>query len=83
MTAGLSGWPRTYPALAVARAGEPLAVRGDQAVIDHYVARVVEAGVAIRSLTLGEAPLEALGFMLTESAAEHADQLSAALEAVR
>jgi len=62
--------------LAVAPVGEELAVRGDQEAIDHYIAQLVDAGIAIRSLTLGEAPLEALFFMLTESALEHADQLS-------
>ncbi len=71
------------PGLAVALAGDQLAVRGDQAAIDHYVAQLVHAGVAIRSLTLGEAPLEALFFMLTESAPENPDQLSTDSEVAR
>ncbi|GAA3578145.1 ABC transporter ATP-binding protein [Microlunatus spumicola] len=62
--------------LGVTSADGRLAVRGSQPVIDAYVAAVVGAGVAVRSLTLGEAPLEALFFMLTESAPADADQLT-------
>ncbi len=62
--------------LSVTAVDGQLAVRGQQTVIDVYVAALVGTGVAIRSLTLGEAPLEALFFMLTESAPEHADQLA-------
>jgi ABC-2 type transport system ATP-binding protein len=62
--------------LAVLAVDGRLAVRGDQAAIDAYIAAVVVSGVAIRSLTLGDAPLEALFFMLTESAPADADQLA-------
>jgi ABC-2 type transport system ATP-binding protein len=55
------------PGLAVAPVGGQLAVRGTQDAVDAYVSAVVHAGLALRSLTLGEAPLEALFFMLTES----------------
>jgi ABC-2 type transport system ATP-binding protein len=64
------------PGVAVAAAGDQLAVRGDQVAIDSYVGVLVDAGIAIRSLTLGEAPLEGLFFMLTETAPEPADHLS-------
>jgi len=62
--------------LAVTGVDGRLAVRGDQATIDAYLRVVVSAGVDIRSLTLGDAPLEALFFMLTESAPADADQLA-------
>jgi ABC-2 type transport system ATP-binding protein len=55
------------PGLAVTAADRQLALRGTQEAVDAYVAAVVHAGIALRSLTLGEAPLEALFFMLTES----------------
>jgi ABC-2 type transport system ATP-binding protein len=55
------------PGLAVVTTDGQLAVRGTQQAVDSYVAAVVGAGIAPRSLTLGEAPLEALIFMLTES----------------
>jgi ABC-2 type transport system ATP-binding protein len=55
------------PGLAVTTADGQLAVRGTQDAVDAYVSAVVAAGIALRSLTLGEAPLEALFFMLTES----------------
>jgi ABC-2 type transport system ATP-binding protein len=61
--------------LDVAAVDGQLAVRGSQPVIDAYIAMVAGAGLAIRSLTLGEAPLEALFFMLTESAPAKTDQL--------
>jgi ABC-2 type transport system ATP-binding protein len=54
------------PGLAVIATEGQLAVRGTQDAVDAYVAAVVQAGIALRSLTLGEAPLEALFFMLTE-----------------
>ena len=53
--------------LEVARLDEALAVRGPQEQIDALVADVVGSGVAVRALSLDEAPLEALFFMLTES----------------
>jgi ABC-2 type transport system ATP-binding protein len=53
--------------LAVTAAEGQLAVRGTQEAVDAYVGSVVHAGLALRSLTLGEAPIEALFFMLTES----------------
>jgi ABC-2 type transport system ATP-binding protein len=64
------------PGLDVAAVDGQLAVRGSQPVIDAYIAEVASAGLAIRSLTLGEAPLEALFFMLTESAPANTDQLA-------
>ncbi|WP_091063656.1 ABC transporter ATP-binding protein [Klenkia brasiliensis] len=53
--------------LSVATAEGQLAVRGTQDAIDAYVRTLALAGIAPRSLTLGEAPLEALFFMLTEA----------------
>ena len=58
------------PAAAVVEVDGQLAVRGDQAAVDAYVSSLVGDGLAIRSLTLGEAPLEALFFMLTESSTD-------------
>ena len=61
-------------ALAVARGLEVstlddgLAVRGGQDQVDLLVADTVRAGIGLRGLGLDEAPLEALFFMLTESA---------------
>ena len=55
------------PGLAVTTAEGQLAVRGTQEAVDGYVGALVHAGLALRSLTLGEAPLEALFFMLTET----------------
>ncbi|OKI62289.1 ABC transporter ATP-binding protein [Micromonospora sp. CB01531] len=55
--------------LAVTSVDDGLAVRGPQKEIDALVADVVDAGIALRGLTRGETPLEALFFMLTESAA--------------
>jgi ABC-2 type transport system ATP-binding protein len=67
------------PGLSVAPVGGRLAVRGSQDAVDAYVSAVVHAGLALRSLTLGEAPLEALFFMLTESSpAEAPADLTAA-----
>jgi ABC-2 type transport system ATP-binding protein len=47
-----------------------LHARGDEHHLDSWIATVVGAGIALRSLTLDEAPLEALFFMLTESSPE-------------
>jgi ABC-2 type transport system ATP-binding protein len=58
--------------LAVTTTDGQLAVRGTQEAVDAYVSALVRAGLAVRSLTLGEAPLEALFFMLTESTPEEA-----------
>lgn len=58
------------PRLAVTAVDGQLAVRGAQEAVDGYVSLLVGSGLAIRSLTLGEAPLEALFFMLTESTAD-------------
>ena len=55
------------PGLAVTATDGQLAVRGSQAAVDLYITTLVRAGLSLRSLTLGEAPLEALFFMLTES----------------
>jgi ABC-2 type transport system ATP-binding protein len=63
---GLAGRHRD---LRVERTGEAgLAVYGDQSHVDAYVAALVSCGLAVRGLELTEAPLEALFFMLTESA---------------
>ena len=45
-----------------------LVVEGAQAGVDAYVRTIVTDGLAVRTLELTEAPLEALFFMLTESA---------------
>jgi ABC-2 type transport system ATP-binding protein len=45
-----------------------LLVEGPQAAVDAYVRTLVTSGLALRNLELTEAPLEALFFMLTESA---------------
>src|SRR3954470_21856513 len=50
------------------RQDDGLVVYGPQPEIDAYVATLVSAGCALRGLELTEAPLEALFFMLTESA---------------
>ncbi|WP_130493860.1 ABC transporter ATP-binding protein [Motilibacter rhizosphaerae] len=44
-----------------------IAVRGPEEHLDAYVAALVARGIAIRSLTLEETPLETLFFMLTET----------------
>ena len=62
------------PGLAVTTADGALAVHGEQRSVDAFVSRVVQHEVAVRSLTLGEAPLETLFFMLTESARADDDQ---------
>ena len=56
--------------LAVAEHDGGLAVRGTQARVDAYVVALVQRGIVPRSLTLEEAPLESLFFMLTESTPE-------------
>ena len=53
--------------LAVTPRDGALEVRGAQAHVDAYVRDLVAAGLALRSLTLEETPLETLFFMLTES----------------
>jgi len=58
------------PQLSVTASQGGLAVRGTQPAVDFYVSTLVRAGLAIRSLTLGEAPLEALFFLLTETGPE-------------
>jgi ABC-2 type transport system ATP-binding protein len=45
-----------------------LAVRGSQVQLDALIAALVTAGIGLRGLALSETPLEALFFMLTESA---------------
>ena len=45
-----------------------LLITGAQADVDTYVRALVAAGLALRGLSLTEAPLESLFFMLTESA---------------
>src|SRR4051812_19777292 len=56
--------------IEVSRVDGQLAVRGPQERIDALVADIVGAGIALRTLTLDETPLEALFFMLTESSPE-------------
>lgn len=58
------------PGLSVTSLDGALHARGEQAEIDSYVSVLVGAGLALRSLSLDEAPLEALFFMLTESRPE-------------
>lgn len=57
---------RHAPALQVDAADGHLAVRGAQDAVDAYVADVVGEGIAVRALTLGQAPLESLFFLLTD-----------------
>jgi ABC-2 type transport system ATP-binding protein len=45
-----------------------LAVRGDQTQLDALIADIVAGGIGLRGLALSETPLEALFFMLTETA---------------
>jgi ABC-2 type transport system ATP-binding protein len=54
--------------LQVTRTDEALAVRGSQDSIDALIADIIGAGIALRALSMQETPLEALFFMLTESA---------------
>ncbi|MFE9692090.1 ABC transporter ATP-binding protein [Micromonospora sp. NPDC005806] len=54
--------------LEVAPVDVGLAVRGPQKDVDGLIADIVDAGIALRGLTRDETPLEALFFMLTESA---------------
>lgn len=54
--------------LEVGNADDGLAVRGPQKDVDGLIADIVDAGIALRGLTRDETPLEALFFMLTESA---------------
>ncbi len=58
-----------HPELTVttAPADGGLLVHGPQVHVDAYVRAVVAAGIALRGLTLDEAPLESLFFLLTES----------------
>jgi ABC-2 type transport system ATP-binding protein len=59
----------THPRLRiVSRPDSGLVVHGAQADIDAYIFSLVTSGLALRALGLTEAPLEALFFMLTESA---------------
>jgi ABC-2 type transport system ATP-binding protein len=44
-----------------------LAVRGAQSQVDLYLATLIGAGIGLRRLSIDEAPLETLFFMLTES----------------
>jgi ABC-2 type transport system ATP-binding protein len=54
--------------LDVTAADGALAVRGDHAHLDALIAALVAAGIGLRGLALSETPLEALFFMLTETA---------------
>jgi ABC-2 type transport system ATP-binding protein len=56
--------------LEVTPMGSGLIVRGGQHLVDAYVAALVGAGIALRSLTAEDTPLEALFFMLTETSPE-------------
>lgn len=69
--------------LEVAHVGGQLALRGNQETVDRYVSALVSSGLFIRSLTLGDAPLEALFFMLTESAPEDPTLDTSPTEATR
>jgi ABC-2 type transport system ATP-binding protein len=63
------GLAARHPALTVTTAADSgLIVEGPQAGVDAYVRTLVTSGVALRDLELTEPPLEALFFMLTESA---------------
>jgi ABC-2 type transport system ATP-binding protein len=53
--------------LDATRIDDVLAVRGPQEAIDALIADIVNAGIALRGLSLDETPLEALFFMLTET----------------
>ena len=57
----------TVPGLEVVLVDGTLHARGSQDLLDSWVSRIVGAGIALRSLTLDETPLEALFFMLTET----------------
>jgi len=70
-----------HPNLSLSVHDGALHARADQAVIDGFVARLVHAGIAIRSLTLDEAPLEALFFMLTETSPQRIPSAVAAMGA--
>ncbi|MCZ4103464.1 ABC transporter ATP-binding protein [Streptomyces sp. So13.3] len=52
--------------LDVTRTDDTLAVRGPQDHIDKLISAILGEGIALRGLSLDEAPLEALFFMLTE-----------------
>ena len=56
--------------LHVTRHDDVLAVRASWEKVDALVAALVSEGIALRELSLDEAPLEALFFMLTESSPE-------------
>jgi ABC-2 type transport system ATP-binding protein len=56
--------------LSVVQHGGALHARGDEAHLDSYISALIGSGLNLRSLTLDEAPLEALFFMLTESSPE-------------
>jgi ABC-2 type transport system ATP-binding protein len=58
------------PGATVIASDGGLAVRGAQGAVDAYVSTLVGEGLAIRNLTAGETPLEALFFMLTESSSD-------------
>lgn len=69
------------PGVSVLTTDDALAVHGEQRRVDAFVARVVQHEVAVRSLTLGEAPLETLFFMLTESSRTGTDEQEPAYDA--
>ena len=56
--------------LHVSRVEEALAVRASWPAVDDLVAALVGHGISLRELSLDEAPLEALFFMLTETSPE-------------
>ena len=60
----------TAQGLHVSQAHDALDVRAAWADIDRLVAALQDQGIALRELSLQEAPLEALFFMLTESTAD-------------
>jgi ABC-2 type transport system ATP-binding protein len=57
-----------HPQVSVAAAESALLAKGSQDALDDYVRDLVASGLAIRGLEVTETPLEALFFMLTETA---------------
>ncbi|MCW2666482.1 MAG: Ribose import ATP-binding protein rbsA [Frankiales bacterium] len=58
------------PGLTVLALDGALAVRGSLDAVDAYLSAVVRHGLALRALSLQEAPLQSLFFMLTETSPE-------------
>ncbi len=58
-----------HPGIDVVSQDDALHARGDQPSIDAYISALVRAGLGLRGLSLDEAPLETLFFLLTEAPA--------------